>query len=376
MSVVVARTIHLLDSSPMRRRKRTGAFSEKITHIPISFTLQATDPDWDFINAQSIFPMEFNYGNTEVLSLKAGMIIDWDTGVERVWPDKIEQFNLLMTALELSELRTLMSSFFVRAMSALRQIFAIGSNLTLLNNLVVVPTVASIVSLANSEQSLYERALARLRALVRPTKFKTQPLYRTLKIRETVQLASAGTSTKGFRAVCDVVTHIKIKRTGSGLLTASTNVNLLLLSSLTSGWNFDLEFLWDRIPLSFIIDYFFGVGEVLATDRSDVCNFALDACSEQTTTVVKSTAENFRILSIPGLELAPVTGFMSSATAPFVERYQFERYAYPADSQPVTDGLDPIVYWHPPDLAPSQWMNTLLIFFNFVISYITRRPRR
>jgi hypothetical protein len=305
------------------------------------------------------------------------MIIDWDTGLERAYRTKVEQFNLLMTAFELAEMRNLISSFVVRATNAFRQVLTLGINVTLINNLVVVPTMMSIRDFWASRGDLLQTNQQRLRELTRPTKFRTQSIRRNKRYVQTIRLAAGAGGFQGqnvgFEVLVDLVTNVKIKKTGNGLLRAGTNVNLILLSSLTSGWNIDFQFVWDRIPLSFIIDYFFGIGEVLASDISDICDFYLTACSEQTKVEVETRVVNFRISSYAGLPLAPVTGYMSNASSPFVKRYEFERYAYPLDAQPEVDGIDPVVFNSVGDLAPSQWLNTLLIFINFVMSAVTRR---
>lgn len=355
---------HILDSTPIRFRKRTDAYSRKVRHYPLVVRLVSGSTDLEFV-----FNHSLSVSSLQLETIKADMLIDWDTGIDRVFPEKVEQFNVLMAALEFLELKTLARSFFIRARTFFGKVVSGAASMALLNNLVVVPTMMSIRDALGAREDLYKSAIDKLNALKRPTKFSCKPITRKITTRETVTLITSSSSTGRFECAVDLLTSVKIRKRGTGLLQAVSDPNRFLLSSLTSGYHVDLQFVWDRLPFSFLIDYFAGIGEVLAVDKADLCEFALSGCSEQTVTEVTRTYVNPRIVNVEGnVDLSKVS--FSIRDGNVMSFRTFERYAFPTDSQPTVDGIDPVIYQSKGDLSVSQWVNVIAILYSSLVSLV------
>lgn len=323
--------------------KRTNAWSHTVDHYEAGYRTLKDGSEWGF-DGYYFSRGVMQCPEREINAIMAKMITDWDTGLDRVIGEKITAFSYAAQAFEITELKTIARSFVSRSINFFYNVYKTGASIVLLNNLVVVPTLSALFQVFNEKTSSYERALRAIKKLQRPTKFSCQPIYRTKRIvRENIPLYW---DRYGSAVYGDIVHSIKVVKRSTGVLAGDPFINRILLSYMTSGIQMDLGDVWDRVPFTFLIDYFFNIGEVLSVDTKDYCKFIPSACCSTFKVTITSTFKNVRV----------VGGDIVNVQAPFMRESYFIRERDMA----VFDGKDAEIN-HEADLSISQWLNFLLV---------------
>lgn len=364
------------DNTARRSNKRTATYTEetqtRVSPCAVVDRLWSKDPSLQRYSIVVGPPASPTVG--EVQTALGPVVVDWDSGVDRVIGFKKEEFQLLSALGEMRELKTLLSSFIVRATGMLNQFREMATSLLLLNNLVVVPTVGDFVALSEDIKDAYDKVFEALRRIQVPTKFSTKQVTRSVSFRgdeQVLYIADYGFS-GGFYIYGTPQHRIVSKKRGSGRVSASPFINTVALSAMTSNYSWDWASVWNFIPFSFILDYFLPIAEALESKSSDFCTFAITDAVVVEEMTIQSRWCNIRYAQY-GLITADnrVTIDMPSnlVNNRYVRRFNRELTSdTPLDGKTLV--IEPV-----PDLSLTQGLNTFVIGAHLLgAAIINRRP--
>lgn len=206
-------------------------------------------------------------------------VVDWDAAIEAAVPRITSELSVINTLLELGDIKSVFSdvaqtitfslrAFFSFAFRSFRTLLAALGDGRLFYAFVVVPTMGEIRSLNEVANNTYEEIIRRVRRIENASKRNFGKAFRQPFNWAQTYNPSARNPT-GISYEVDWTFRGTRRVTATGRIKIACNLGTrLAIATRSQGWLFDAGVVWNAIPFSWLIDYFFDVGTALSTPDS------------------------------------------------------------------------------------------------------------